>query len=102
MQNLTESNSGQVLVSYSDIRKQELDTHAKHNCNALANLVKLLMEKDQLSVKSIEKNANDGKADIVIDFDVSNQQNLEHFKDVIIKKLLERKVGAKNIEVFLK
>ena len=100
MQNLTESNSGQVLVSYSDIRKRELDTHAKHNCNALANLVKLMMEKNQLSVKSIESNSINNNADIVIDFSFDDQRNIVHFKN-IIKELLDKKVGAREIEIFL-
>ena len=92
-------NQGQVLVAYSDTRKEGMRLHHTQDCNALITLLKLIMEKNKISVGKIHPTRN-SFADLSIDFKVSDEESLKQFQQTI-KTLLAKRIGAKSIEISL-
>lgn len=90
---------GQIIVNYSDVRKKELQFHDKISCNALTTLLKLTIEKNHLKVNKIEKEPTN-IADLKISFIGNNEEDVKHLGEQV-KLLLEKRIGAKEIDIFL-
>ena len=60
-----------------------------------------MMKKDRIHAKKATQNATGIPADIVIEFEAKDREGLAHFQKIVVKRLLEDKVGAKEIDVFL-
>ncbi len=91
------SNPGQLLITYSDTRKQSMHDYDKDNCAALNHLIKLIMIKNNIALEKISK-PEDNIADLVISFSSKDQESLDALHQAT-KELVKKKVGAKTIEI---
>ena len=91
------SNPGQLLITYSDTRKQSMRDYDKDNCAALNHLIKLIMIKNNIALEKISK-PESNIADLVISFSSKDQESLDALQQAT-KELVKKKVGAKTIEI---
>ncbi len=91
------SNPGQLLITYSDTRKQSMRDYDKDNCAALNHLIKLIMIKNNIALEKISK-PESNIADLVISFSSKDQESLDVLQQAT-KELVKKKVGAKTIEI---
>jgi len=99
MTDMNSENYGQVLVTYSDTRKRGMQLHGREDCSALITLVKLIMEKNNIEIEGVKPH-KDSFSDLEIDFKTTNSENLNRLR-IALKELIEKKVGAKTIDISL-
>lgn len=93
--------SGQVLVRYSDERKNEMNSYGDNHCSALSTLMRIELEKMGIKVLKITPSERKNRfADLIIEFKIRNHADISSIKQTI-ESLKDQNVGIGQADVYI-